>query len=538
MGPGGVVGKQLDLLNMANNFALIDWVIVVVYLIGSLLIGVYANKFIHSTRAYLIGGGRSGTSLNVATYIGTGLGLVTLMYASIDGFSHGFAFVTLALIGLAVGLILGSTGLVIGPLRRLNLMTISEYFEKRYSRNVRVVGGSICALAGIVNMGLFPKMGATFITYATGLHVSVEDPTIVVNIITSILIIMVLIYTVLGGMVSVIITDYIQFVVLSIGMALGVYFCLTHADLGWGTMLNAAAEHRGEMMFNPVAADGGYGWVWVIFNFLVFLFAGFCWAPEAMRALTARNETVARRTFLVASSGMFVRLSVPALWAVAAFTLVSQSTELTEYFFPDGIAGDAKHAAEAMPATLGAIVPSGLLGILVAGLLAAFMSTHDSYLLCWSSVISRDIVGPLSKTPLTDKQEIKITRISVVCIGAFLLVWGIWYELPPSVWTYMAVSGTVYLSGAGVALVGGIYWKRASTAGAWAAMLCGLIALVGLFLDPVNATLKSSGIDYELTGGVVGLFNFGFCGVVFVVVSLLKPDPPSNDIDDVATEAH
>ena len=56
---------------MANNFALIDWVIVVIYLIGSLLIGVYANKFIHSTRAYLIGGGRSGTSLNVATYIGT-----------------------------------------------------------------------------------------------------------------------------------------------------------------------------------------------------------------------------------------------------------------------------------------------------------------------------------------------------------------------------------------------------------------------------------------------------------------------------------
>lgn len=523
---------------METNFTSVDWVIAAVYLAASLLIGVFANKYVHSTRAYLIGGGRSGVSLNVATYIGTGLGLVTLMYASIEGFSHGFAYVTLALIGLMTGLIIGSTGLVIGPLRQLHLMTIPEYFERRYSRNVRVVGGIICALSGIVNMGLFPKMGATFLTYATGLHVTAENPEMLVNVITSILIVMVLIYTVLGGMVSVIITDYIQFVVLSIGMSLGVYFCLTHADLGWHTMLGTIAEHRGEMMFNPVARDGGYGWVWVVFNLIVFLVVGFAWAPEATRALTARNESVARKTFLLASPGMFVRLAVPALWAVAAFTLVSQNSELTAYFFPNGLDQAPMHAAEAMPATLGAIVPSGLLGVLVAGLLAAFMSTHDSYLLCWSSVISRDIVGPLSRKPLTDRQEITITRISVVGIGIFLLIWGIWYELPDSVWNYMAVSGTIYLSGAGATLLGGIYWKRASTAGAWAAMLCGLIAIAGLFLDPVNAMLKDAGLEYKLTAPGVGLFNFGLCAFMFVLFSLLIPDKQSGESGTVAAEVN
>jgi SSS family solute:Na+ symporter len=527
---------DLDTLAIETNFAALDGVIVAVYLAASLLIGVFANKYIHSTRDYLIGGGRSGTSLNVATYIGTGLGLVTLMYASIDAFSHGFAYVTLALIGLFTGLLIGSTGLVIGRLRQLRLMTIPEYFERRYSRNLRVVGGVICAVAGIVNMGLFPKMGATFITYATGLHASVENPEMVVNLITSLLILMVLIYTVLGGMVSVIITDYIQFVVLSIGMALGVYFCLTHADLGWNTMLSAIAEHRGERMFNPVAAEGGYGWTWMIFNLLVFLVVGFSWAPDATRALTARDASVARRTFLLSSPGMFVRLAVPALWAVAAFTLVSQSPELTAYFFPDGLSEAPRHAAEAMPATLGAIVPSGLLGILVAGLLAAFMSTHDSYLLSWSSVISRDIVGPLSKEPLTDRQEITITRMSVVGIGIFLLIWGIWYELPDSVWNYMAVSGTIYLSGAGATLIGGVYWKRASTTGAWAAMLCGLFAIVGLFLDPVNAGLKNLGFEGQLTAPALGLFNFGLCAVMFVLFSLLFPDASPKSTGDVAPE--
>ncbi len=518
-------------LAITSNFTRLDWIIVAVYLGFSLLIGLYANRYIHTTKAYLVGGGRSGVSLNVATYIGTNLGLVTLMYAAIDGFGHGFAYVTLALIGFSTGVVLGSTGLVIGPLRRMNLLTIPEYFERRYSRRVRVVGGMICALAGILNMGLFPKMGATFITYATGLHATTANAEVLVNVITSILVVMVLLYTVLGGMVSVIITDYVQFVVLSIGMGLGVYFCLTHPDLGWDAMLTATAQHRGEMMFNPVAEVGGYGWAWIFFNLLVFLVAGFAWAPEASRALTARNEAAARWTFFVASPGMFVRLAIPALWAVAAFTLVSQNADLTSYFFPSGLRGDPQHAAQAMPATLGMIVPSGLLGVLVAGLLAAFMSTHDSYLLCWSSVISRDVIGPLCGSKLTDRQEIFITRASIVCIGLFLMIWGVWYKMPDSVWDYMAVSGTIYLSGAGVVLVGGIYWRRASTAGAWAALLAGLLAIAGLFLDPVNAWIKSHGIDYELTKHVVGLFNFAFCAVVFVLFSLAMPDRPSTDAD-------
>ena len=508
---------------LESNFSLLDGCIVGVYLSLSLLVGVWANKYIRSTRTYLVGGGKAGVALNTATYIGTTLGLVTLMYASIDAFSNGFAYVTLALIGLATGLFLGATGMVIGPLRSMDLLTIPEYFEKRYSRDVRVAGGTICALAGILNMGLFPKMGATFIAYSSGLYASADNPEMLVNIITSVLLVMVLVYTVLGGMVSVLITDYVQFVVLSIGMSLGVYFCLTHPDLGWNTMLTAMAEHRGERMFNPLAEDG-YGWTWIIFNGLVFLVAGFCWAPEASRALTARDEKAARWTFLAASTGMFARLAVPALWAAAAFTLVAQNADMCDYFFPDGLDQAPKNAEQAMPMTIGAILPSGLLGILAAGLLAAFMSTHDSYLLCWSSVISRDVVGPLLGGKPSDRREIAITRISVVAIGGFLLVWGIWYKLPDSVWTYMAVSGTIYLSGAGVALVGGLYWKGASAAGAWAALLSGLLATAGLFLDPVNEALKANGWEMQFSSEAVGLFNYAWCAAMFVIFSLLFPD--------------
>lgn len=517
-------------MEIHSNFGLIDGIIVAAYLSASVAVGLYANRFIHTTRAYLVGGGRANVALNTATYIGTNLGLVTLMYASIDAFEHGFAYVTLALIGLFTGLLLGSTGLVIGPLRRLNLLTIPEYFEHRYSPGVRMAGGFICALSGIINMGLFPKMGATFITYATGLHQTVDDPVLLVNIITSLLLVFVLLYTVLGGMVSVIITDYVQFVVLSIGMGLGVWCCLSHPQLGWTPMLDALESQRGERMFNPVA-EGSYGWIWVVFNLVVFMVAGFCWAPEASRALTARSESAARRTFLFASTGMFIRLAVPALWAIAAFTWVAQDPQLRDYFFPNGMQAESANPEQAMPAVLGAIVPSGLLGVLVAGLMAAFMSTHDSYFLCWASVISRDVVGPWRQAkegrPASQRQEIFTTRVAVVLIGAFLLVWGIWYELPQSVWNYMAVSGSIYLSGAAPALVGGIYWRRASTAGAWAGLLCGLFAVAGLFLDPLQRWLDGIGWSLALTSPKVGLANFVLCSVVFVAFSLAFPDKAS-----------
>ena len=514
-------------MEIHSNFGMLDGVIVAAYLLASVLVGLYANRFIHTTRAYVVGGGRANVALNTATYIGTTLGLVTLMYASIDAFQFGFAYVTLALIGLFTGLLLGFTGLVIGPLRRLNLLTIPEYFEHRYSRKVRVAGGLICALSGILNMGLFPKMGATFIAYATGLHQTVGDPQLLVNIVTSLLLVFVLLYTVLGGMVSVIITDYVQFVVLSIGMTLGVWCCLSHPQLGWSTMLDTLETERGARMFNPVAA-GSYGWGWIAFNFVVFLVAGFCWAPEASRTLTARSEKAARRTFLFASSGMFTRLAAPALWGVAAFTWVAQDPQLQTHFFPEGMTGEAQNAAQAMPAVLGAIVPSGLLGLLVAGLMAAFMSTHDSYFLCWASVLSRDVAGPWHQArhgkPPTDQQEIRTTRIAVVLIGVFLMVWGIWYELPASVWDYMAVTGTIYLSGAAPPLLGGIYWRRASTAGAWGSLLCGLFALTGLFLDPLQAWINAQGWNITLAKWGVGLANFALCGIVFILLSLAFPD--------------
>lgn len=550
-----------------TNFGTIDWVIVAVYLAAAVGVGVLVNKYIHNISDYLVGGRASGTALNTATFIGTGLGLVTIMYASMDGFAMGFAYMILALIGVGVGLVLGSTGFVVSRLRKLKMTTIPEYFQIRYNRRVRATAGLICAVAGILNMGLFPKMGATFITYATGLGqpartaetepdteagtrpanqakapdqadrpgddgriMGMSKQEFTVNIITSLLILLVLLYTVLGGMVSVIVTDYMQFVVLALGLGVGLVFCLTRADLGWDGIVSSLSTHRGEKAFNPFH-EGSYTWWWVAWMGIHVFAAGICWAPEATRALTSRSTGATRRTFLFGMPGQYVRLALPALFGIAAFVFIAQTPELVGHFFPEGLAGKAEHPGQAMPLLLGKIIPTGLLGLLVAGLMAAFMSTHDSYFLCWSSVITRDVVQPILGRELTDRQQIRLTRILVACIGVFLLAWGIWFPLPKSVWDYMAVTGSVWLCGSVTVLVGGMFWKRASSTGAMVALFGGLLSVPFIFKQATDWGMYWTGKLIPLAGtnsfafkGLLGLVNYALCVVLFVLFSLLVPD--------------
>lgn len=519
----------------ATNFTSLDWVIVVVYLLGTGALGMYVNRHVHNSADYLVGGRGSGTALSIASFIGTGLGLVTLMYAAMDGFTRGFAYLFVPVLGMIVPLLVGASGFVIARLRDMRLTTIPEYFEHRFDRRVRITGGVICAVAGILNMGLFPKMGATFITYVTGMGGSDAEAELTVNIITSLLIVLVLAYTVLGGMVAVLVTDYVQFVVLSIGLGLGLWLCFTSPEIGWDNMVNTVAAKKGEAGFNPVHSEG-YGWTYVIWMICLTSTAAICWAPEATRALTTKDSATTRRTFFLGSPGFFARMAIPAVWGIAAFCFVHNHSELTEHFSADALKEHSGRAAEAMPLLIGKLLPAGALGILVAGLMAAFMSTHDSYLLAWSSVISQDVIAPLKGVRrLSDRQSILYTRISVVLIGVFLLVWGIWYELPESVWTYMGVTGTIYLSGSATALVGGMYWRRASSTGALWAMLGGLLAIAALFVDPLQGALAEGfGVEVAAIAGwlnnsTVPLAVYALCVILFVAGSLFFPDRAQPD---------
>ena len=458
---------------LGSNFTPWDWAIVAVYLAGTVAIGLYVNRYIRSMDDYVVAGRSLKSFLAIATMVGTELGLVTVMYAAQMGFTGGFAAFHIGLAAGVVALIVGLTGFIVVPLRSMGVMTIPEYYERRFGRGVRILGGLLLAVAVILNMGLFLKAGALFVTGLTGLH----DP-MAVKIVMTALIALVLAYTILGGMVSVVITDYIQFVVLSFGMLLSCAIAVTY--IGFDRIVDTVKTVHGTAGFDPVE---GYGLSYIVWQiFAAGLVSSAVWQTAVMRACAVESTQIVKRLYIWSSIGFMIRFLLPQFLGICALAYFYHDPATRQIFFTaEGTpVENADLTLQAMPILLSQILPVGIIGLVGAGMLAAFMSTHDSYLLCWSSVLVQDVINPLWGGRLSTKTRLMLARLLIFLIGVFLLVWSLWYPLKDNLWDYMAVSGAIYYIGAFALLLAGLYWKPASRVGAYLALVCGSCAVFGL----------------------------------------------------------
>ena len=500
---------DLSAIGIGTNFSPIDWCIVVGYLIVIVAFGVYIRRYISNVTDFMVAGRGLKTFLAIATMIGTELGLVTVMYSAQKGFTGGFAAFHIALAAAIVTLVVGLTGFIVVPLRRMKVMTIPEFYERRFGRGVRILGGIILALSGILNMGMFLKAGSIFVMGITGLTEDVH-----LKVIMSVLLGMVLLYTTLGGMVSVVVLDYIQFVVLSFSLLATSLISIKY--LGWGNIVDTVSQLKGEAGFNPFHGEG-FGVSYVIWMFFLGLVSCAVWQTSVIRACSAENTRTVKKIYTWASIGFLIRFLLPYFFGICAFVYISQHDSLRSIFLPEDGPADPQVTLMAMPVFLSQILPAGFIGIVSAGMLAAFMSTHDSYLLCWSSVLTQDVVAPWFKGGLSSKARLLLTRIFILAIGAFILVWGLWYDLGQDLWDYMAVTGAIYFTGAIALLVFGLYWKRASEVGAYLSLICGFGAAVGL--KPIQNLL-----GIEVSSAIIGLVVIALAIVLMVAGSLAFPD--------------
>jgi len=367
---------------------------------------------------------------------------------------------------------------------------------------------------------MFLKAGAIFVTGLTGLESAFQ-----LNLVMTVMLAMVLAYTMLGGMLSVVFTDYLQFVLLSIGLLLTSVLAIR--ALGWEHITSTTVDLKGIAGVDPFhpngggaePGEGGVGYVvWMAF---VGVISAAVWQTAVMRACSAESTAVVKRLYVISSIGFLIRFLVPYFLGICAFVYVAGDAGLEAIYLAPG--ADSVTSLKAMPVVLGRLLPTGLLGIVAAGMLAAFMSTHDSYLLCWSSVLTQDVVAPLYQDRLSTRARLILTRSLIFVIGVFLLVWSLWYPLKAHLWDYMAVTGGIYFTGAFVILAFGIYWRRASTAGAYAALATGFLVILGL--GPVKEFVFTGIGLGNPPSHFIGLAAVGAAIVAMVAFSLLRPDP-------------
>jgi len=481
---------------MTNFNWLLDGSIVGLYLLATMVAGLMVRKYVGKVEHFLVAGREMDVYLGIASLAATEFGIVTCMYTAQNGYEKGFAGATPGILMAAAMLVVGLTGFVIKPLRDSGVMTIPELFEKKFGPRIRWAAGVVIVLGGLLNMGVFLRTGGQFLVLVAGLDVRYLE------IMMTALLLGVAVYTILGGMLSVLVTDFLQFVVMSVGLILVTILILM--NVGWENMVNTVETRYGAGGFNPFI-NPTMGWQYVVFNLMLNTAAVLTWQTIIARVLAAKDTNTGRKVYTRTSFFFVCRFLIPGIWGIAALASL----------------GPVTNTLEAMPHYLSTAVPAGLMGILVAAMLAADMSTDSSYMLTWCSVIYNDILAPFRKRPWSERKGLFWNRTIIALIGIFLLLYGLWYPLKGDLWTYLGVTGTIYLASISMLLIACCYWNRANSWGAAASIfISAVIPITYLVMEQLPSTAETARTIGPYYSGIA---TYLLSGAAMVVGSLLKP---------------
>ncbi len=469
------------------HFTLLDWGIIGIYLAVVFYFGLRGQKSVKNSADYLVAGRNMGIYAGAISLLATEIGIITYMYYAEMGFLYGFSSFLSGVLGCFVYLILGKSGFVIQKFRERELTTISELFETSYGRDIRILAGVLMAIGGALNFGVFPIIEATFLNILTGI------PQQYIIYTMAILLLSVLVYTALGGMVSVIVTNYVQYVVLVLGMILITVYCFFWVSVG--DMVTAVQNRIGHIGFDPFAHPA-LGWQYIFWQSLSWFASLTAWAPVAARTFSSESPKVSKSIFTWTGFLFLGRAMLPFIWGIAALAYLGNRTV---------------PAIQAMPLMLRDILPMGIVGLVVAGMLAASMSTYSGYLLAWSSVICEDVVIPSVGRPLKDRTRMLVNQGTILLLTLFIIAWGLFYIIPGATYFYLQMTANIFLAGTFWAIVGALYWKHAHRLGAYCALILGGVSTLLYFVvaDPVGWS------------GTIGLLSYILSFVGMIVGSLI-----------------
>ncbi|MFA5688739.1 MAG: hypothetical protein WC959_06295 [Kiritimatiellales bacterium] len=492
---------------------IVSWLISLIIFIIIIVVMMWCRTLVKDVSSYLVGGRKQRVWLGLSNTFSGGLGLVTIAYIAQQGFNNGFSYLWIILIqSIYIIIMFGIFGFGIQRLRATKAMTAGQFHEMRYSRGVRLLVGWVSGIAGVVNMAAFPVVGATYLIYFLDLPLafsigSVELSTI--PVIMGTLICVGLFFTVISGQVGSIATDYLQAWVVMIGL-FSVTF-LIFRNIGVISIRDSLQESLGNIAFNPFLS-GTYGWQWVLWLLCMATLAPFSSPNTIAKNAATKNSKVTRVTTLYSTMLANGKQMIMLTLGIGAMIVLGKDV-------PEGMQYN-EYSLTASAIYLGRICGPVLFGILFSALLAAHVSTDNTYFLTWSGVWVNDVICPLLPKPLSTKAHLLLLRMTAVCIGIFLFIFGVLYKTQDTILEFVMITGTMWL-GCGIAAVVGLYWKRACTAAAYAAILNSLV------LPICHLILQKIWPFYQdvVETKTAGIITIGISFFLMIIISLIYREP-------------
>jgi SSS family solute:Na+ symporter len=424
---------------------------IALYLVLSIAIGLYAARRVHNTADYAVAGRSLPLAIVIATTFATWFGSETVLGVSARFVSGNLGSVVEDPFGASMCLIL--VGLFFAyKLYQRNLITLGDYYRQRYGRAVEVLCSVMIIMsylgwvaAQVTALGLvFNLLAPDLISLRAGMVLGT---------------VIVLVYTLYGGMWSVALTDFVQMIIIAVGLVAIAWFAAGLAG-GADKVIDYAATN-GKFQFFPTDG-GGKEWVFFFAAAITMMLGSIPQQDVFQRVMSSKDATTAVRGPIIGGTLYFLFALIPMFIVTAAVVVMGDA----------GATLLKEDPQKVLPTLVLERMPVILQIAFFGALLSAIMSTASATLLAPSTTFVENILRNL-KPGMSDPQTLKAMRISVLVFTFIVLTYAI---IMQGTTIYDLVSGAyqVPLVGAFVPLVMGLYWARATTQGALLSVVLGL----------------------------------------------------------------
>jgi len=505
----GVAGT-LSLLPADTRLML--WIGIAIYIVGMILVGFWCSKRINGLSDFLVAGRRLPLWMATATLLATWFGAGSSMGVAGEVYASGIGGVIADPFGASLSLIIAGV-FVVGLLRRARCMTVTDIVARRYGKWAGIYTSLWMVPVYIGWLGAQVMGMGTILNLLTDLEVW-KGTLIAAGV--------VLIYTTVGGMWAVTMTDVIQVTFIIVGLLLIVPGAVHEAG-GWSEIWSKIPADQ--LSVGPNGVSGLNDWAYYIGSWIVMGLGCVVGQDVIQRSLASKDEKVAVSSSIMAGCFYMAIAMVPITIGFAARLIFAKyNLEVTTDF-------ENKVLPNVAILILGKLSPI-ILVLFLSALISAIMSSADSSLLAGSSLLVNNVVKPIFPK-LSDRKLLVTTRIATLCLMVIATVLALKVD---SIYKLMINSWASQLVIIFVPVITALYLKKASKNCAWAGMMVSTVFWLGyVFFHASGIVLPIS--DLAADGMTAGeLLNSGIdCTKFFVAGATVEPCALLSDLAAAGT---